>query len=197
MAFQRVKLSEASSFKEMMLAAAKYEPKRSMSNIRLVGSAVSISLGLMIAYCSLFYVPAFVDFKGAMRVVGIDQDQKPLTLEQQAERAERWGVLAPYIRQFQLPRGYLRSGQKLHVQYALSPGTELTLSIKRCASVPILEVFKCQVAQEQTVNIRRPLEGVQTFRVSEPGFYYYTQATVNRDGSEEVKPYAVMWQRRH
>jgi len=201
MTFNRVKMSRGvdapRSFKQMILAAAMYEPKRSMSNIRLVGSALSISMGMALVYASIFYVPAFFDFRNAMHVMGIDQEQKPLVLEAQSKTSDRWGVLKPYVELFRLPRGYLRSGQKLHVEYALSPGTELQLQIRRCVSYPILEVFRCDDSHDQTVKISSPLQGAQTFRVSEAGFYYYTGQTFNRDGSEEVRPYAVSWQRRH
>ncbi len=201
MKFQRVPMSRSSaeprSFRQTMLAAAMYEPKRSMSNLRLIGSAVSICLGLTLAYASIFYVPAFIDFKGAMHVVGIDQNKKPLVAKVQSNSSQKWGILSPYVDMFRLPRGYLRSGQKLHVDYIISPGTELELTIRQCVSYPVLEVFRCEETRDQKVTISSPREGAQTFRVSEPGFYYYSGKTINKDGSAETRPYAVAWQRRH
>ena len=200
MTMQPVKMSasgELQTFKARMLAAAKYEPKRSMSNARLIGSAVSICLGLALAYASVFYVPAFIDFNNAMHVVGLDKDKKLLKPEVQNKDLSRWGVLRPYVELFQLPRGYLRNGQKLHVEYAISPGTELELTIRRCVSYPVLEVFRCDQSRDQHINITSPREGAQTLKVSEAGFYYYTARTINKDGSDEKRPYAVSWQRRH
>ena len=194
MAFNRVKYSDAyeqRSFKEAMIAAAKYEPKRSMSNRRLIGSALSWILGLFIVYCAIFYVPAFVNLRSTMDVAGL----KPKTAVLPAAN-EKPGVLTPYLRLLNARRGFFRSGQILQVDYALSPGTELTLTIRKCEAPVIVEIFTCNSVQDQTIRISKPREGSQMFRVSEAGFYYYSETTRNLDGSEDEKPHVVLWRRR-
>ena len=194
MAFNRVKYSDAfeqRSFKEAMIAAAKYEPKRSMSNRRLIGSTLSWIFGLFLAYCAMFYVPAFIDLRGALDVAGIKQ--KTAALPQAGEKS---GVLTPYKNLLNARRGFFRSGQILQVDYALSPGTELTLTIRKCTAPVIVEIFKCTSVQDQTVRINNPREGSQMFRVSDAGFYYYSEVTRNLDGSDGEKPFVVLWRRR-
>ncbi len=196
MSFNRVKLSESGgerrSFKQAMYDAATYEPKRSMSNKRLIGSGLSLLLGISLAYASMFYVPAFVNVVG---VLGFATQEGKLPVIENSKESSNF--LKPYSDIFKLRRGYFRAGQILEVGSAMSPGSELMLTIQRCDSFPVIEIFHCGSLQSQTVTVSNPESGIQLFKISQPGFYYYSENSRNTDDSVMVKPYAVVWRRHH
>lgn len=192
MAFNRVSLSSnlsQASFKEQVVAAAMYEPKRSMSNSRLAGTFLSLMFGLGICYTSFFYVPAYFDSE---QVLGGASHET--TTAADAEKDTR-GTLAAYLDVFKLRRGYIKAGQTLRVDYNLSVGTSLDLVIKHCKAPVIVEVFYCQSSSDQHIQVEQSGKGFKTFLMRQPGFYYLDQTVTNLDGSEAVKPYEVVWSR--
>ncbi len=194
MTLKRVKFKSSDEgnrgFRSAMLAAAKHEPRRSMSNRRLIGSGLSIFAGLFFAYTAMFYVPAFFNFQ---KTLGISsQDIKIGGLGSTEESSN---PLKAYTDIFKLRRGYFRSGQVIQVGYEISPGTKLSLEIKKCNSAPILEIIHCDSFQTQTIDVSEPLRGAQSFRVSEPGFYYYSEQITDTAGQSTSKPFVVVWRR--
>ncbi len=194
MTLKRVKFKSnyegSNSFRQAMLAAAKHEPQRSMSNRRLVGSGMAIFTGIFFAYTAMFYLPAFFSFSKVLGVANQDIRIPSLsTLEQSSN------PLKPYADIFKLRRGYFRSGQVIQVGYEISPDTQLSLEIKKCNSAPIIEIIQCNSYQTQTIDVSDPLRGAQSFRVSEPGFYYYKEKVSDLSGQQSTEPFVVVWRR--
>ena len=192
MAFNRVSISSSlseASFKEQVVAAAMYEPKRSMSNSRLAGTFLSLIFGLGICYSSFFYVPAYFDSE---QVLG-GASHETVTLDD-GEKDTR-GMFTAYLDVFKLRRGYIKAGQTLRVDYTLSADTALDLVIKHCKAPVIVEVFYCQSTSDQSVQVEQTGKGYKTFLMRQPGFYYLDQNVKNLDGTDAVKPYEVVWSR--
>lgn len=190
MAFKRVSLNDdtvSKSFRNQIVAAATYEPARSVSNSRLLGSGLSILFGLFILYTSVFYVPAFVNM-GALGLA------TPATEQPQADTKKH--LLSGYTDMFKIRRGYIRAGQSLHVDYALSPGQNLMLNIQKCSAPVILEVFYCSNIQGQEIKVTGDARGSRSFVMREPGFYYFDEVVTNGNGSISEDPFFIMWSRK-
>ena len=181
-----------SKIRQQLAAAATYEPKRSISNKRLVGTIAALFFGLATIYTSIFYVPAFIDV-GA--ILGYSDKNTKLPSFEQNTRNKTF--LSNYSEMFKLRRGYLRSGQALRVDYALSPGQELNLRVERCEAPIFIEALFCMKIEGQEYEITNKIKGGRYFIVRNPGFYYFDEKVINADGSKVTDPYSVMWTRRH
>lgn len=170
---------------------ATYEPKRSVSNKRLAGSFFSLLLGIGMVYASIFYVPAFFDFKTILGFSNEDGKQPVIEISE-----DNKNPLAAYTEIFNIRRGYIRSGQALHVRYALSEGQQLTLSIHRCSAPVIVEIFTCMDSEGQEITISNNSRGSRDFVMRQDGFYYFDEKVTNADGAASNKPFAVEWSRR-
>lgn len=192
MAFQRVGLSKATDFRlrEQLANAAMHEPERSMSNRRLAGSFLSLCLGIGVLYASIFYAPAFFDVN---RALGYSTENLKLPAYNPDEKKSR---LASYTNAFKIRRGFIRQGQALKIDYKLTPGTSMTLHIKRCNAPVFVEVFTCMDVEGQQVQIKNSTSGARSFIMRQPGFYYFDEVVTNADGSPTDKPYSVLWSRK-
>lgn len=162
--------------------AATYEPKRSMSNGRLISSGLSLALGLFIAYCSMFYVPAFTKSE---TILGFTAQMEKLP--QRIEDSNN--PLAPYADMFRLRRGYFKAGQTLVARYEKTSDNTLTLNVVKCESRPIIEIFNCGKIRTESIKVKSRNQASYTFTISEPGFYYFNDTT------RLEKPYKVAWSR--
>ncbi len=157
---------------------------------------VLVSAGFVV-YCSLFYVGAFFD---AGKVVGISQSllaEKAQNNVRNMPRVKKRTLFSPIIEGFSTNRIYLRKGQTILATYSLPRRSKLTLTIKQCKSLPVLEVFKCEVLGEQGKVIRNRSTGFVEFTVSEPGFYYFDDEVIKLPKTELKAnfDYRIVWQR--
>ncbi|MGJ8564907.1 MAG: hypothetical protein ACSHXY_15310 [Alphaproteobacteria bacterium] len=171
------------------MAAAYYEPKRSMSNRRLTATILSLFLGLAVLYASAFYAPAYINFNQA---IGASTENLKLP-----EQNDSNTFLTPYVKMFKIRRGFVKPGQALKIDYALSPGTYMTVHVKKCNAPVFLEVIYCMNTSEQSTKIVGPSKSARTFLMKEPGFYYFDEFVMNMDGSPTKKPYKVLWTRKN
>jgi len=163
--------------------------KQSMGLARTIFTGLSLSLGGMLCYVALHYIPAFL------------QPQKILssvTLEDAAIRLENRGpirkVFGPYIDAFSMQRTYLRGGQQIQAQYVLPEGARLNLSIQHCQPIPVVEIFKCQVMSKKDIQVTNETLGSKGLRFAETGFYHFDHEIVFKDGIP--KDYKVVWSRK-
>lgn len=152
--------------------------RRSMSNWRLLGTAASWLLGIAAIYCSMFYVPAFYDFK---RALGISSSAPQI----QTER----NFLSPYVDLLSQNRSFMMSGQTMEAAYKIDGGSQGKLIFYKCQTPVIIEVFSCNPVTVQEVSLTDS-EGRKAIRVNQNGFYGF-QLALNDTESK----YAVSWRR--
>ena len=167
-----------------------HEPERSMSNRRLAGSIVSLVFGAVVAYASIFYAPAFFDVGSAL---GYSTQNMKLPTYDPTKKKNRFSAFADA---FKIRRGYIRQGQALKIDYRLTPGTEMTLHIKRCNAPVIIEAFMCMDIEGQQVNVKNSNSGTRSFIMRKPGFYYFDEVVTDVDGTKTDKPFKVVWSRK-
>ncbi len=193
MAFKTVSINKerSSANFQQLIAAANYEPERSMSNGRLAGSLLSLTFGLSVIYASVFYAPAFFNLG---QILGFSsQDTKLPAIDPERDTPS---ALSPYLDHFKIRRGYIRRGQALKVDYSLSPGTSMTINVRRCNAPIIIEAFRCQNTEGQEINISGIGPGAKSLIMRNPGFYYFDETVTNMNGSKTDKPYKVIWSRK-
>lgn len=156
---------------------------------RAFGSATSLILGGALCYVSLHYMPAFVSSRKIIAVSNLDQSSTRLKEE------KNHFLLQAYWDAFSLKRTYLRNGQSIQAQYALPPGTELELGIKRCRPAFILEVFKCDVIGEKSFKITNDQTGTQRFQFQGKGFYLFEEKLKGISPDAPPHSYRVVWSR--
>lgn len=157
---------------------------------------VLVSAGF-VAYCSLFYIGAFLDVGdvvGVSQSARADKAQKNVT---EMPRTKNRTLFSPIIENFYTNRIYMRKGQSILATYSLPNQTKLSLKIKQCKSMPILEVFKCKSLGEQKKVIRNKTTGYIEFTVSEPGFYYFDNEVIKTPNKKLTAyvDYRIVWQR--
>lgn len=157
----------------------RHEPVR-MGYGRTVFSAVSLTLGLGLAYVALHYVPAFVSPAQVVRIS--DLDERSL----KADTDGLAGTLAPLWTSLQTRRSYIWEGESIEVQYTLPANTEVDLVVERCARQIVREVFACTPVSQQVVTVRGP-RGQERLYFGEPGFYRFRES-----GSVDAR---VIWRR--
>ncbi len=153
---------------------------RSMSNSRLLGSALSWVLGISAFYCSLFYVPAFFDYK---KVFGISNVTPNID-------DKKHSVLSPYMELMQLNRTYLKSGQSMEAYYKIIGNNPAELLLYTCMSPAVIEVFVCDPAIVKRIPLEKA-RGSYSVQVPENGFYGYRVQVAERSDK-----YYLIWRRR-
>jgi len=162
--------------------------KKSMGIGRAIGSALSLILGGALCYVSLHYMPAFV----SAREVIADTNQNQSSVRLKDENSPF--ILKAYWDAFSVKRTYLRSGQTIQAQYALPPGMELELEIKRCRPAFLVEVFNCDVIGEKSFTITNDQTGTQRFQFQGKGFYLFDEK-VSGLSPDSTQQYRVVWSR--
>lgn len=161
--------------------------RKSMGIGRTFGSATTLIIGGAMCYVSLHYIPAYLGLNKILSFSDLD------TSASVAPESSQWAALSSYADAFRIKRTYLRPGQTIQAQYALPKGAKLDLVIQRCRPALIVEIFKCEVINEQTAKIRNDKLGTQRFRFPEAGFYRFDEKVSlapNNNGN-----YRVVWSR--
>ena len=156
---------------------------RSMSNGRLLGTAFSLLLGMFFVYTSIFYIPAFLNIRGAFGISGTHALAKAKSSK---------SPLSPFLNLLNMDRAYLASGQGVDVHYKLSRGTKAELVFYKCQTMPVMEVFNCDPIIVDRMSLRRSSSGQKSIQVKSNGFYAFKIITDAAPGN-----YQVAWQRRY
>jgi len=161
--------------------------RKSMGLRRTFGSATTLVIGGAMCYVALHYIPAYLGLNKILAFSDLD------TTSSVAPESSQWATLSSYADAFRIKRTYLRSGQEIQAQYALPEGATLDLVIQRCRPAFVVEIFKCQVINEETARVSNDKLGTQRFRFSEAGFYRFDEkVTLAPDNAEN---YRVIWSR--
>lgn len=160
---------------------------KQMGYIRSIFSAISLLFGALMIYVTLHYLPAFLQ---PQKILGMTDTQ--LTSARLKDEGPIRKLMGPYADLFTMKRTYLRSGQTIQAQYAMPPGAVMTLKIKQCRSLWIVEVFECQVVSKQSIRITNPT-GSKSFQFPETGFYHFDESVKLPKGKGD---YRVVWVRK-
>ncbi len=171
------------AFKRVQFGSSRFgSMRRSMSNSRLLFTAITWFFALTMVYSSLFYVPAFYDFKQAFGIANTNEvSVKP----------KKESIFTPYINLLNQNRTFLRQGQGMEAVYAVSRGSNAELVFYACEAPPVVEVFRCNPKIVQRHPIRKT-SGRYAIKVQNSGFYAFDIIV-----SDPEKPYKVVWQRRY
>ena len=151
---------------------------RSMSNWRLISTAGAWLLGIASLYCSLFYVPAFYDFKKAFGMSSRPQ------LSTQSN-----SLLAPYLDLLKQNRSFMMSGQSMEAYYKLDAKSKGKLLFYKCQSPIIVEVFSCNPVIVREIPITK-IDGRTAIQVQKNGFYGFYVSI-----EDESVHYDLAWRR--
>lgn len=179
MSFTRASYSKQSTRDERAFAAGNTGNggrTASMGSGRMLGTAVSLVLGLTLCFAALHYVPTLL--RPTQAIDSLVSPSKKSMLEMDRNRLQRFGV---YAQSFLLRRTYLRGGQGLTVHYSLPEGATLDLHIKQCRRMFIVEVFHCTPVSQQTVTIENKMGGQRALKFAEPGFYHFDETVTLKD----------------
>jgi len=155
--------------------------QRSMSNSRLLATVFSWLLGLSAIYCSLFYVPAFIDFKKSFGMSSASP---------KFETAKK-SFLKPYNDLLIQNKAFLRNGQTMEAHYKLgsnSGGGQLLFY--KCQSPLVVQIFSCNPVIIKTLPLRKT-KGSFALKVNLNGFYGLRASLANPETE-----YDIVWRRR-
>ncbi len=175
MSFDKVQIKRRNSVSWINI----FGQPRSMSNWRLLGTAASWILGIAAIYCSLFYLPAFYDYRKAF---GISSATPQINVTER-------NMLSPYMDLLKQNKTFLRSGQAMEASYKIESSARGKLLFFKCQSPLVIEVFKCDpvIVKEFPLN---KSSGKFAIQVNQNDFYGFTLAL----NDSEAK-YAVAWRR--
>ena len=154
---------------------------------RTLGTTTTLLFGGAMCYIALHYIPAYLGLNKILSFSDLDSSASV------APESSQWATLSSYADAFRIKRTYLRPGQTIQAQYAIPQGARLELVIQRCQPAFIVEIFKCQVINEETTQIRNDKLGTQRFRFPESGFYRFDEKITFSPNN--VKNYRVVWSR--
>lgn len=170
-----------------ILAAARRDAENSMSKKRFVATFISLMLGAVLMYSSVFYVPAYLDSRGLMGIS--TQDSKF------PKMAEEPGTVNTFKNILKMRRSYLYEGQGIVLNYNMSGRAAINAVIGQCEAPPIIEVFHCRKTNEQRFKIVTGAQGRKSFAIKKTGFYYFDDFVTNTDGSPTDITYHIEWTR--
>ncbi len=152
-------------------------------------SSFTIIAVLSILYCSLFYIPGFIN---QSQIVRFSSEAKVEPNENFDVTPVKWH--SPYLDLLRLRRGYFKSGQTLEIDYILSERAELLIQVKRCKGPAIIEIFYCNV--DETIEHTQPssVKGKLTMSVDRSGFYRMKEFVQTTDGQNVG--YSAVWRRK-
>jgi hypothetical protein len=174
-----------SNFRSANQYAYQVATTRSMSNKRLVLSAISLLIGLFCAYSSFFYWPAFSSKKSFIKIATQNETWPANGKEAQGNN--------PYLNYLLMNQGYLRAGQAVEVNYELSPEAQLELTVIKCAGPIVLEIYSCRgtVIMDIDADIN---SGKFELIVDQAGFYKFEEKLKYTSGMDSS--YKVAWVRK-
>lgn len=175
----------------------KRKAKRERTFRRMYMSVFILFGAAFMVYCSLFYMGAFMDVG---KVVGLSHVKRAENAEhmlKSTQIGENKSLFAALMGKFNQNRVYMRKGQKIISTYSLPRGTVMTLKVKQCKSMPIVEIFSCKFKGEQKITLRNKTSGTLKFNIQEPGFYYFDTEVVQLPATplKNWRDYRVMWVR--
>jgi hypothetical protein len=163
--------------------------RKQMGMLRSLFTGLSLLFGGAMIYVAMHYVPAYVKPQKVLKLAS-GEIEKP---KQGAlsERSVFGKYIGPYVDMFSMERSFLQAGQTVDVKYALPKGSTMDVKIRQCRRLWIVEVFTCQIVNEQVVRVDGS-RGTQRFTLSDGGFYHFDER-VNL--SDESADYRVIWKR--
>lgn len=153
--------------------------ERTMSNSRLVSTALTWTFAIAAIYCSLFYVPAFYDFK-----TGFGLSSKA----PQVQSVDR-KFYSPAIDLLKQKQGFVMSGQAIEAHYKIDGNVSGNLSVYACLSPVIIEIFKCDPVIIKEIPLKKS-SGKVSVRVNQNDFYGYMITL-----KDETADYHLAWRR--
>jgi len=168
-----------------LMEAATYEPKRSMSNARLINTFLTLLMAIVLAYSSLFYIPSLLKMS---MIIGTSTSQDNIE-SLDTRPAQPW--YTPAINLFHMKRGYFKAGSEIRVAYKATEGAKVTLYFKQCSGIPVIEIFSCPPGPIHTFEAKGH-QGEARLPVHKNGFYYFSQKVEHR---EETGDYVILWGR--
>ena len=90
-------------------------------------------------------------------------------------------------------QGYLKAGQTVTVDYKVSLGAELYLTVTKCSGPAVVEVYSCRGSLIRTFKLTQN-SGRFGLIVQETGFYKFNQ--VLTDTSAPNSTFEVIWKRK-
>lgn len=168
--------------------SGKLKANRTMSNTRLVGTALSLGVGGLMMYSAMHYVPSYF---GSHNVISMSNLEEATEALMPGEKSS--GLLSSLTRHLDIQRTYLRRGQQIQAHYTLEKGTVVELRIRRCQQQFIVEVFDCKVIGEKTMTVANKTTGSHGFTFKDAGFYLFDEKVLKQ--GEGKSPSYVTWRR--
>ena len=168
-----------------LVEAAKYEPKRSMSNARLTNTILTLLLAIFLGYSSLFYIPSLFNMK---MIMGTSTSQDSIT-SLEKNQATPW--YTPAANLLQLKRGYFKAGSEIRVAYNATEGSKITLYYSQCSGIPVIEVFSCPAGPVHKYEADGH-RGEVNIPVHKNGFYSFSQTVKYK---ADTGDYVILWGR--
>lgn len=153
--------------------------ERTMSNSRLVSTAITWTIALTAIYCSIFYVPAYFDINSA---IGVSTTQSKIP-------EKKSSIFSPILDLLKQNRAYMIRGQGMEAQYKVTGNVSGTLVLYTCQSPIILEVFNCNPVDIQEIPLTKTT-GRYAVKLNQSGFY---GMTIRLD--DEEAEFAMIWRR--
>jgi hypothetical protein len=190
MSFQRASFSkqwieaDRQAYYDAALAENASGQNRVKRSLVTGGSVLGI---LTLIYIGLHYLPAFFSSPSAT----------PSTQPTQVTMADKRdqniiSSLVDRIEDHVLRRASYRAGQRLSAVYAIPEDASLNIHIKRCHSLPIVEIVRCNAASETIVTISDKQAGRRSLSLPEDGFYHLSE-TISPPYTEA--DYQLVWTR--
>ena len=166
--------------------AVSYEPKRSMSNARLINTILTLLGAIFLAYCSLFYIPAAFNMQVIM---GKSTSQDNIPSIEKPTKAASW--YDPAISFLHMKRGYFQAGSEIRVAYNSTEGSQITLFYSQCSGIPVIEIFSCPSGSVHKYEVKGH-QGEVRIPVHRNGFYFFKE---NVKYKNETGNYVIIWGR--
>ena len=151
---------------------------------RFIFSWMALMLGIFSLYTATHYAPSLFDRDGTIFETSKSTASMKLDMDD-------GHILSPYIKLFDLKRGYFRAGQKVTAQYDAPRGAQVELTLTRCKRAVVVEVFQCFPEDQQTVKITDS-SGARKFVMPATGFYYLQEKVTLRNADDD---YRIVWRR--
>lgn len=168
-----------------LISAATYEPKRSMSNSRLINTIIILIAAISLCYCSLFYIPSLFH---TQMIIGTSTSRDNLETIK-IEPDPPW--YTPAMNLFHMKKGYFKAGSKIQVAYNSTPGSKVTLLYQQCTGKIVAEIFSCTPGTIYKFKASGH-RGMTELPVHRDGFYYFSQSV---EYTQDSGDFVILWGR--
>lgn len=165
------------------------------TNVFATVSAVLI--GVFSIYTAMHYITPYFSHGNVLRT-GSDEAVATVDAEFNASLTDR------LLHSFKQSDVFIPKGKYVQMDYIIPRGATIDVTLTRCKSIPIIEVFNCIPASSQTETISGKMRGSARFRFGKSGFYVFQHA-VNlpavsdvakpNDAPEKIVPPSIIWRR--